>query len=177
MGIVFNYASVDPALVRRARRDRTLALWLTVGDHDPQTGEEKCGPRHETLNVDKAWDGLMYLLSAERRATDDLYEPSDLLARAVDGGELLHDELGWDDGEPRFLSAADVGKIARALGAVNDEALRANFDPERMEAADVYPGGWSAEGRLEYLLHAFEALRAFFARAAERKSAVVRWWS
>jgi hypothetical protein len=72
------------------------------------------------IDVDKAWGGVAYLLSVEKRATDDLYLPADPLPQAVlDNEERLG--YGWfEEGrEPLILNPAQVRSIPGKQNAGN----------------------------------------------------------
>lgn len=165
MSIVYNYLALKPNLLKKAQQEKELAQALI----HPEAASEQTGVVAR-IDVDKAWDGIAYLLSAERRATDDLYLPSDPLARAVlGGGNILGD--GWfEEGhEPVILKPAEVRSIAQALAPLTDKALRALYNLKAMRAADVYTAG----ADVDYLLGHFAKLKAFYADAAKAKAAVV----
>ena len=68
------------------------------------------------------------------------------------------------------LSEPDrISIINAALDAVDEESLRANFDPARMESENVYPSVWDeGEEALPWLLDAFRTLRDAYADAASK---------
>jgi Domain of unknown function (DUF1877) len=126
------------------------------------------------IHVDKAWDGIAYLLSAERRATDDLYLPADPLAQAALGSEERLGygwfEEGW---EPLILNPAEVRSIAAALAPIQQKHLRAHYDADAMRAADVY----SAGAEMKYFLDYFTRLKAFYTKSTQAGAAVVIYTS
>lgn len=119
------------------------------------------------LDIDKAWDGLRYLLQAKAG--------NEALARQLFlGGQSIGADLGA--GPARVLMPADVKKLAAMLERETAAALTARYTPTAMEAAGVYPQGiWEGEGpqALAYLLHYYEALRVYFKQAAVKGQAVV----
>ena len=119
---------------------RSLGLHLCIDDFG--TGQSQSG---EKIDLDKAWDGLWYLLSAERRRTDDLYEPADILGQAIDG-TVAFDNLSDPDADARYTSSSDVRRIAHAISSRNTEDLRKQFNPIAMQSAQVYPGDWEVIG-------------------------------
>jgi hypothetical protein len=174
LGIVFCYQAVPPEIVTRAQQDSRFAEAITSGE-DEEAGR-LLPPSCERIDVGKAWDGIWFLLSEERRGTDDLYAPSDLLGRAVDGAELLNDAVGMGYDSPRYLSAPLVKRVAVALKPIREEHLRSNFDPVAMRSADVYPGDWGQIG-IDYALAQFKKLQSFYLRAADADQAVIVWGS
>jgi hypothetical protein len=119
-----------------------------------------------TVDLDKNWHGVHFLLcgAAEPGAA--------LLSQVVMGGtEIGEDEHGY--GPARYFDSARTAEIAQALGDANLEAaMRARFDPAAMNAAQIYPFGWSP-GRLDELIASFHALRDFFAAASAGRQAVI----
>jgi hypothetical protein len=173
VGICFHYLSVPPRILKRCQEDSELDPYTILLDKCGEERELPSGWQH--IDVDKAWDGIAYLLSAERRATDDLFFPSDLLGQAVDGAEILNEER-LDQGRscPRYLPPRKVKEVVAALKGIGPALFRKHFDPNAMEAADVYPSGWH-EDRLDYLLGYFKELKNFYKNAAARGHAVIVW--
>lgn len=65
-------------------------------------------------------------------------------------------------------------EVAARLAVIDEAALRAHFDPERMSEKDVYPSIWyDGEDAFEYLVEHFAILRRFYADAAKRKRCVL----
>jgi hypothetical protein len=120
------------------------------------------------VDLDKAWDGIAWLISEERRERPEMLpDPSELETRAIYG----------IDPEDRVLlfrtSPDDVKEIAAAIGALDDAALRKNFTPAQMSDADVYPSIWDeGDEALEYLLGNFHSLRRVYTAAASKGDAV-----
>ncbi|WP_431956248.1 YfbM family protein [Nocardia lijiangensis] len=107
--------------------------------------------------LDKAWDGLRYLLEAAETGVD-LWD-----------GVLL-------DGEEYYGWPADlVGSTAERLRDTPFTVLAAHYDSAAMDAANIYPGIWAREGdeALGYLHIHYATLAAFFADAAKSGSAAV----
>jgi len=121
------------------------------------------------VDVDKAWHGLHFLLSAIAEAAGAGEDAP--LAQAVLGGDPVS-----EDEDVRVLEAAKVREIADALATITEDQLRQAFDPEAMAAADIYPDIWVRDGEeaLDYLLHYFPALAGFYrATAASGRGALL----
>ncbi|MCC6385947.1 MAG: DUF1877 family protein [Dehalococcoidia bacterium] len=118
-----------------------------------------------TLDIDKAWHGLHYLLTG---SADEAPGP---LGDAVMGGREIGPDLGY--GPMRALDAARVAQTSTALDALAPGALGSRFDPSAMEAAGVYPGGWSEPGTRVWLLETFEDVRGFYREAASAGHAIL----
>ncbi len=112
------------------------------------------------LEIDKAWHGLHYLLAATS------WQPVPPPGNAVLGGAEIGEDLGY--GPARLMDPAEVTETADALGALEDDALEARFDPAAMTKAELYGGRWDDPAEREWLLEAFEEVRNYFESAAER---------
>ncbi|MBL1077376.1 YfbM family protein [Nocardia sp. 2] len=111
-------------------------------------------------DLDKAWDGLRYLLEAAGTDIDLLYGIDDDYAEGT--------PIPW----PLVL----VSSTAAKLRAISFEQLAAHYDPDRMEEADVYPGIWTdTDFAFDYVREAYESLVEFFEFATARGSGAVSY--
>ncbi len=117
-----------------------------------------------SVDLDKAWHGLHWLLSRGDAP----------LGEAIFGGEEIGEDLGY--GPSRLLSPEHVSQVADALGGLGPDELRRRFDPVAMSAEQVYPSSiWHEPGVLDdYVLPAFARLRDFYAAAAAADEAVIQ---
>lgn len=127
-------------------------------------GEDARGPEN-TLDIDKAWHGLHFLLTG----TDWEGEPP--LNFIVAGGEQLGDvDVGY--GPARAFMPEQLAEISRALDALDPDALRQRFDPVKMTELDIYPSIWDRDpaddDTLGYVLEYFGMLKSFLRKGAQR---------
>ena len=116
------------------------------------------------LDIDKAWDGLDYLM---RHATEGDDFPLGFFHKGTPLGLLVGN---WDDDDPgvRWFNAEETATIADFLDTFDRERLHRFFDPEKMDAEEIYPQIWKEEGEeaFDYLYSQFETLRVFFRQTA-----------
>ncbi len=163
MGMAGCFAPVSPARLEALRRDPDSIEEFLY----PDEGE---GEAEGTIDVDKAWQGIHYLLTG---TADQGEGPQSL---AVLGGEEFGPEIGI--GSARFLTPQQVSDVSAALAGFSESELRANFNPQDMQAQGVYPEIiWVRDGEdsLDYLLENFWPLAEFYADAAARGDAVLQW--
>jgi hypothetical protein len=118
---------------------------------------------------------LHYLLSEIRRDPQQPADESDLIHRAIHGGEILGD-LVLPQGIPvRYLMPPEVKEIAKLLGQINADALEECWDSRRMRELGVYKirGDDSDIMQLIYLREDFEKLKDFYLWAAKYNEAVL----
>jgi hypothetical protein len=139
-------------------------------------------PDAETIDVDKACDGIVWLLSrlpAPPAATTEGagFVLQHSLAPLLRGeGGTSERRLNTPYGPASSLTVEQVSGLAAWLQSVDPAQMRSRYDPNAMDANDVYPQIWSEEGIAafnDYLLPCFEALRAFFSRAADAQQQVL----
>ncbi|RJS17424.1 DUF1877 domain-containing protein [Corallococcus sp. H22C18031201] len=124
------------------------------------------------LDIGEAWHGLQYLL------TGTPWEGTAPLDFLVRGGEDVGD-IPSDEGTARIFAPAQVKQLADALKTLSPATLRQRFDPEALQAQDIYPGTWDEEtledgvDPLEELLSYFDELRKFAAAVARRGDALL----
>ncbi|KAF0836527.1 DUF1877 family protein [Nocardia caishijiensis] len=148
MGPVLAFHRISDADAARITADAEAALDLI--DRLDHTGEPNG-------DIDKAWDGLRYLLEA---ANIDL--------------DLFGDLDPWaGDGATRIWSAAEIAAAARILTATPYSVLEKHFDPAAMDDDDIYPAIWDTDFCRDFLRENYDALREFFVFAAERDSQAV----
>lgn len=131
---------------------------------DPGQVEDLLFGAPPELDLDKAWDGLHFVLTPSGPGA----------ARALLGVD------GWISTgggyvQARLVGPADVSAIADALDAVDVPAMRARFDPAALTEAGVYPNVWD-NGVEEFdtmLLPALRELRVFYREAASGGQAVL----
>jgi hypothetical protein len=144
-------AGLLPALEDRATRKQTAEAVM----------------ESEGLSLDKAWNGLGYLLGG-------LCEEDPLGGKPVRGVDTGY-------GPPGLLSPDEVQTCARELAAIDEEALRSAYNPKGMMAEDVYPTVWDREderdSNLAWLLETFRNVREFYQEAARQGNAVMYFLS
>jgi hypothetical protein len=200
-GMRWSARAIDPSLIDAMRGDRrlleetffgeppkSLTEKLMNGDHSDQTMDEfrawsakrKADVGDTQVDLDKAWDGIDYLLTGQSGIEWELAriqstESNITLASKVSrGSEDIGPDLGY--GPARLLKPHEVRAIAKLLRATTPDMLRKRFKPKEMAHAGVYPDViWERDGAeaLGYVLDYYEKLVAFYTLAAQRGQAVI----
>lgn len=192
MGLRWFARAVDTAALAQAWREpERRADLLDEETEDP------------SLHLDKAWDGLWYLLSPARRRW--LGQQKALISRererllamypgfqgmiAIEAeapGMWRVDAEGAAIAGVRSLAPAADGCFFRALGrqrvveiakllaGLQKRSLAAHLDAKEMDRLGVYPGGWQDDGEArDWLLSSFAHLGSFYTDSARLGRAVV----
>jgi hypothetical protein len=178
MSVVANYVRLPPEL---------LARWR----NEPGLIDAICGnqyPEAEHLDLDRAWDGLSWLLSEKKRQSKAAHlseddtptaapAPPDIAWRVLEGVATPEEpKLNFGYGAARVIDSATVVQASKHFNSLIQADLRSVFDPDAMDEHEIAPLIWQREGRAaveDYLLPYFERLRAFLRRASEAKQPVV----
>lgn len=191
MGMYLALATLSDANIQRVLEDPPLVCQVIAPD-DPEMYETaRAGQKHPTLlsrlfgrgsrtrndhplklstgegidaYIDKAWHGIHYLL------TGTAWEGTHPYNFLVSGGQEVGDlEIGY--GPARVLTAIETQEVHGALQSLDDEALRARFDPTDMLAKEIYPEIWARnpeeDDTLEYLMEHVQVIRDFLRQASE----------
>jgi hypothetical protein len=162
--IVSLRSSPDQLLAALAAEPRRIADELY---HRPERSDVI-----EEMDLDKAWHGIHFLLNGDSWGGEP---PLNFLLAGEPIGDI---DVGY--GPARAFRPAEVLEIAKALCATPRAALAARYDPDAMEAEEIYPSGiWLDEGpeALEYVLSYYDALVEFVRRAAEQEKGLIVWTS
>jgi hypothetical protein len=114
----------------------------------------------EALGIAQAWHGLHFLLTGSAIGG----EPP--LADAVVGGREVGEDLGY--GPLRILEPDEAAAVAGALDDLDRADLARRYDPPVMEEMRLYPGGWDEPENREWLLDAFDELKAYYGKARDQ---------
>ena len=123
------------------------------------------------VDIDKAWDGLDYLMRSATKGDDF---PLGFFHQGTPLGFLAGN---WGDDDPgvRWFNVEETAIIANFFETFDRERLHEYFDPAKMEAEEIYPQVWAEEKEeaFDYLYFHFEPLRQFFRQAANAGSCVM----
>lgn len=124
----------------------------------------------EEIDLDKAWQGIHYLL------TETGWEGDPPLSFLICGGTEVGDiDVGY--GPARLVDSGDVAKVDEALRTIDRQYLLNNFSPAKMMELDLYPSIWDrptdSDDPFGYCAEYFEELKDFVARCAEEKRSIV----
>jgi hypothetical protein len=130
----------------------------------------------ERLNdIDKAWEGIIYLLSGQGLSADN--GPVKDLSRVIFSGQVVDEEQELGMGPAHYLTPAQVKEAAEELAQLTDEQLRSRYEIHAMTKAGIYPNIWDDDNSLEYLLDNIEVLKVFYKTAAEDGNGVITFLS
>lgn len=160
MSMIAYLLRATPAELEEYMNDSTL---LETQIADEELDEDKL------VDIDKAWDGIIYLLTGEGYATSQ--HP---LRNVIFSGQLVHDEQEMGYGPAHYNTPEQVAELSALLDKLDAAELRTRYNPADMEEKDIYPSVWEDDEEIvTYLLDNFESVRAIYADAAQNGEAVI----
>ena len=131
-----------------------------------------------SMDIDKAWGGILYLLTGKAFASGSPEDEVDSLNRIFFSAQFFDEDMDVGYGPAHYLTPEQVAGIHRKIASLTEADLKARYDPEAMnEEEELYPSlDWDEED-FDYLYFHFQALQSFFATAASRGEAIVTFLS
>ncbi|WP_454967080.1 YfbM family protein [Capnocytophaga leadbetteri] len=169
MGMIMNYLRVP-----KAEFDKYLK--------EPKAFEEEIYTLFEVeetserlFDIDKAWSGIMYLLTGSTFVCGYEEDEDDDVSRLFFSGQLFDEQSDfYGFGPAHYITPAQVAALSKRLSAMSEADLRENYNPEEMAAnEELYPSLEWNEDDFSYLKYHFEKLQQFFATAAQNGEAIV----
>lgn len=130
--------------------------------------EEEFDDGSELIDIDKSWDGILYLLSPDDRYTGPL-------SKVLFSGQYIDEEQDLGYGPAHFHSPEEVKAMHEKLSAITVEELENRFDADKMNEEGVYPSWSSKEEDLEYLIDNFKEIQRLYAAAAANGQAIITY--
>ena len=128
------------------------------------------------LDIDKAWSGILYLLTGKAFASGSPEDEVDSLNRIFFSAQFFDEDMDVGYGPAHYLTPEQVVGIHHKIASLTEADLKARYDTEAMnEEEELYPSlDWNEE-IFEYLYFHFQALQSFFATAASQGEAIVTY--
>ena len=131
-----------------------------------------------SMDIDKAWGGILYLLTGKAFASGSPEDEVDSLNRIFFSAQFFDEDMDVGYGPAHYLTPEQVAGIHRKIASLTEADLKARYDTEAMnEEEELYPSlDWN-EKIFEYLYFHFQALQSFFTTAASKGEAIVTFLS
>ncbi|MBB1575386.1 MAG: YfbM family protein [Flavobacteriaceae bacterium] len=126
------------------------------------------------LDIDKAWGGILYLLTGVSFICGSPDDEIDSLNRIFFSAQLFDENFEMGYGPAHYLTPEQVAGIYSKIAALTEADLKARYNPEAMRKdEELYPALEWDEEHFEYLYDYFKELQVFFATATDKGEAVI----
>lgn len=131
--------------------------------YNDETGNENL------VDIDKAWDGIIFLLTGQCLAT-----ANHNLVKVLFSGQLINKEQDLGYGPAHYLTPEQVTELNNKISTITIVDLKEKFDPEKMNKLDVYPAIWDeGDDVFDYVADGFLTLQNVFAKATKNGEAII----
>lgn len=163
MSMICNLLRVTGTQLHEYLKDSSL---LESSIYDEETDEENAN----LTDIDKAWDGIIFLLTGQGLANAD--HP---LLSVLFSGQVIDEDQDLGYGPAHYLTPEQVVDLNNRISKITVEDLKKNYDPKRMEELEVYPSIWEDEGddAFDYLSEYFEVVQEVYGEAAKNGEAII----
>ena len=163
MSMIGNLLRVTKAELDNYLKDSSL-LENTI--YNEESDEEN----PNLVDIDKSWDGILFLLTGQ--SVSNIDHP---LAKVLFSGQLIDEDQDLGYGPAHYLSPEQVVALNNQISKITVEDLKRNFDPKRMEELEVYPSVWEQGGdeEFDYLSEYFKEMQKVYSEAAKNGEAII----
>lgn len=121
------------------------------------------------IDIDKSWDGIIYLLTGQSSATAEHN-----LVRVLFSGQLIDEEQDLGCGPAHYLTPEQVAELNNEISTITIADLKQKFNPEKMTEQRVYPTIWDKRyDAFDYVANGFSTLQSVFASATKNGEAII----
>ena len=158
MGMIANLLRVTTAELETYLLDSSLL--------EGRIYNEEAAEDQNLIDVDKAWDGIIFLLTGQNIQNAD--HP---LVQVLFSGQLIDEEQDLGYGPGHYLTSDQVKDLNEKISKITTEDLKQKYNSKQMNELDVYPI-WD-EDSFDYLDENFKLLQQTYAEAANKEQAII----
>ena len=161
MGMIEVLRRLSSAELQEVIKNESFFLNL---NHDWRDTTDSC------IDIDKPCDAIRYLLKEFASSFEERY-----LAQYVILGNIPIENIDGGWGPATYLEPDRVVEVNEFLSNVTVDDVRECYDPESLDAANIYPNIWmrDKEDGLEYILHFFPQLKKLYKDATKAGECVL----
>ena len=137
---------------------------------DDRLDEEFDMENSNIVDIDKSWEGILYLLTGQN--SEELNHP---LSKVLFSGQIIDEDQDLGYGPGHYLRPDQVKDIYNEISNLSRSDLKAKYDPVNMDKLKIYPTGWAENGDelFDYLIEYFEKVKEVFANASTSNLAII----
>ena len=140
MSMIGNLLRVNKAQLSEYLQDSSLLL-----DNIYQEETEEGNPNLE--DIDKSWNGIIFLLTGQN--IDDSVHP---LTSVLFSGQLIDESQDVGYGPAHYLMPEQVKELNDQISIISAQELIKRYDAKKMAVLNIYPDIWNDEDALDYLI-------------------------
>ena len=161
MSMIGNLLRVTKAQLSEYLLDSSLLL-----ENIYQEETEEGNPNLE--DIDKSWNGIIFLLTGQN--VDNSDHP---LTSVLFSGQLIDKNQDIGYGPAHYLTPAQVKELNDQISIISPQELAKRYDAKRMIKLNIYPDIWNDEDALDYLITYYKSVQSIYGLAAENEEAII----
>ena len=123
------------------------------------------------VDIDKAWDGIVFLLTGA-----SLAHAEHPLVKVLFSGQLIDEDQDLGYGPGHYLLPEEVTELNNRISSLTTADLKKNYHPQKMTEQEVYPDIWDeGDEAFEYLSQNFTTIQKVYAEAAKNGEAIITY--
>lgn len=123
------------------------------------------------LDIDKAWEGLFYLLTGKSLNTCEEAIPP--LSWILNSANEIDSDQDMGYGPASYTTIEQTKELSTAMDAISVEELKSKYDGVVMMGLGIYPEVWNEAEAVDYLIENFLLLRLFYNKASDNDQAMI----
>ncbi|MBS1667629.1 MAG: YfbM family protein [Bacteroidetes bacterium] len=133
--------------------------------YDEETDEEN----PNLVDIDKSWDGIVFLLTGQGIANAE--HP---LLRVLFSGQIIDEEQDLGYGPAHYLTPEQVAELNNQIAKITIADLKQKYDPKKMTELEVYPTIWDeGDQAFAYLSEYFVTVQQVYFEATKNGEAII----
>lgn len=132
--------------------------------------EETDDKNTNLVDIDKSWDGIIFLLTGQGIA-----KANHPLLRVLFSGQIIDENQDLGYGPAHYLTPEQVADLNNQISKITVADLKQKYDPKKMTELEVYPSIWEGEGEeaFDYLSEYFVTIQQVYSDAAKNGEAII----
>ena len=123
------------------------------------------------LDLDKAWEGIYFLLTGH--SSSDFEEAEPPLSLILFNGEVVDEDQDIGYGPATYCSPEEVKEISDTLSKISSNDLQKKFEELKNQEPKLYPFSWDSDDTFDYLSEYYVKMKEFYRLASENNQAVI----
>jgi hypothetical protein len=130
--------------------------------------DESDDEENNLVDIDKSWDGIIFLLTGENFANTN--HP---LAKVLFSGQVIDEEQDLGYGPAQYLTVEQVKELNEQISKISIDVLIKKYDAKKMTELEVYPNIWGNVVEKYYLIDYFQTIQEVYAEASKNNEAII----
>jgi len=162
MSMIGNLLRVTKAELDDYLKDSSL---LESSIYDEETDDEN----PNLVDIDKSWDGIVFLLTGQGIANAD--HP---LLRVLFSGQIIDEDQDLGYGPAQYLTPEQVADLNSQIAKITVADLKQKYDPKKMTELEVYPTIWEeGDEAFDYLSGYFTIVQQVYSEATKNGEGII----